>query len=209
MSPIQKIIRDPALWALLIMNVIFIYEYNGDAGQYTTIIWLYWCQSVLLGFFNFFDMLTLKHADVSNMTINGRPATPRQAKGCLPFFFAFHYGIFHFVYLVFLTIDFNLSNVDFSFWKWAIAGILVNQLIHFVQNKTIYSNIPRNIGAMFFTPYLRIVPMHLTILMPKFLGWTPALTFLILKTVFDVIGHIITTRYYWKKEEATPGRGYV
>lgn len=134
---------------------------------------------------------------------------PGQAKGCLPFFFAFHYGIFHIVYLVFLSIDLSFSNIDFGFLKWAIAGIIVNQLIYFVQNKTIYSNIPRNIGTMFFTPYLRIVPMHLIILMPGFLGWTPALTFLVLKTVFDVIGHIVTTRYYWTKEKETPEEGYI
>lgn len=209
MSPYQKIIRDPAFWTLAFLNLLFIYEYTGDPDQYTTIIWLYWCQSVLLGIFNFFDMATLKNADVSNMTINGRPATARQAKGCLPFFFLVHYGIFHFVYLIFLTIDFKLSNVNFSILKWAILGLLLNQLIHFVQNKTKYSHIPRKIGSMFFTPYLRIVPMHLTILLPKFIGWTPVLTFIILKTIFDLLGHIITTPYYWRKEEESPQEGYI
>ena len=209
MSPYQKIIRDPAFWALLFMNVLFIFWYKEDTRQYTTIVWLYWCQSVLLGFFNFFDMLTLKRVGVSNMTINGRPATPGQAKGCLPFFFAFHYGIFHLAYFIFLTVDFRLSNVDFSFLKWAIVGISINQLIYFIQNKTKYANISRSISVMFFTPYLRIVPMHLTILLPKFLGWTPALTFLILKTVFDVIGHLVTTRYYWTKETEAPEGGYI
>jgi hypothetical protein len=62
---------------------------------------------------------------------------------------------------------------------------------------------------MFFTPYLRIVPMHLTILLPKFLGWTPGLTFLILKTIFDVVGHLVTTKYYWNKEEKIEGEGYI
>jgi len=209
MSPIQKILRDPAFWALIFMNLLFIYEYKENPKHYTTIIWLYWCQSVLLGVFNFFDMLTLKNASVENMTINGKPATVRQAKGCLPIFFLFHYGIFHLVYFVFLLVDFKISDMDFGMWKWAIAGIFVNQLILFVQNKTKYAGIKRNIGTMFFIPYLRIVPMHLTILLPKFLGWTPALTFLILKTVFDIIGHLVTTKYYWNKEEESPEGGYI
>ncbi len=208
MSPFKKILRDPALWALVFMNVFFIYEYQGDPKQYTTIIWLYWCQSVLLGVFNFFDMLTLKNIKVDNFKINGRPATAAQARGCLPVFFLFHYGLFHLVYFVFLAVDLKFSNVDFGFWKWAIFGILLNQVIHFVQNKTKYADIPRRISAMFFTPYLRIVPMHLTILLPKFLGWTPAITFLILKTVFDIISHIATTRYYWNKEEK-PEEGFI
>ena len=209
MTPIQKIVKDPSFWALVILNVFFIYEYKGNAMQYTTIIWLYWCQSVLLGIFNFFDMLTLKSAKVDNLNINGHPATAKEAKGCLPTFFLFHYGIFHLVYFIFLSIDFKFSDIDFTLLKWALLGLTTNQLIQFIQNKTSYKDTLRNIGTMFFTPYLRIVPMHLTILLPKFLGWTPAITFLILKTVFDIIGHLVTTRYYWNKEEIRPEGGYI
>lgn len=208
MSPFQKIVRDPAMWSLILLNLLFIYEFNDDPSQYTSIIWLYWCQSVLIGVFNFFDMITLKNVDVSNMTFNNQPATAKQAKGCLPIFFLFHYGIFHLVYLVFLFVDFRLSDTNFSYLKLALLGVLLQQVIHFTQNKIKYAHQPGNIARMFFTPYLRIVPMHLTILLPKFLGWTPALTFLILKTVFDVIGQLITTRYYWSKEETKP-EGYI
>lgn len=207
MSPIQKILRDPAIWTLIALNVFFIYEYAGDPKQYTTIIWLYWCQSVLIGVFNFLDMMTLRHPDVKNFEINGKPATVSQAKGCLPFFFLFHYGFFHVVYLVFLFVDFKMSDTDFTYLRWGVAGILLSLFIQFAQSKIKYAGIPRSIGAMFITPYLRIVPMHLTILLPKMLGWTPALTFLILKTVFDLIGHLATTPYYWQKEN--PEEGYI
>ena len=196
------------MWSLILLNLLFIYEYKGDPRQYTSIIWLYWCQSVLIGVFNFFDMITLKNVDVSNMTFNNKPATAKEAKGCLPIFFLFHYGIFHIVYFVFLLVDFRLTDTNFSYLKWALGGVLLQQVIHFTQSKIKYSSVPRNIGRMFFIPYLRIVPMHLTILLPKFLGWTPALTFLILKTVFDVLGQLITTRYYWSKEAAKP-EGYI
>ena len=207
MSPVQKIIRDPSFWALIFLNMFFIYQYKEDSIQYTTIIWLYWCQSVLLGIFNFFDMLTLKNASVENMTINGKPATVSQAKGCLPVFFLFHYGIFHLVYFIFLVVDLNLSHADFSVLKWALLVLIINQVIYFIQNKTIYANVSRNIGTLFFTPYLRIVPMHLTILLPKFIGWAPVITFLVLKTIFDVIGHLVTTKYYWAKDEVTTEGG--
>ena len=208
MSPFQKILRDPAMWSLIVLNIFFIYEFQDDPRQYASIIWLYWCQSVLIGVFNFFDMITLKNVDVSNMTIDGQPATAKSAKGCLPIFFLFHYGVFHIVYFVFLLLDFRLTDTNFTYLKWALGGVLLQQVIHFTQNKIKFANQPGNIMRMFFTPYLRIVPMHLTILLPKFLGWTPALTFLILKTVFDVLGQLITTRYYWNKEEAKP-EGYI
>jgi len=212
MSPLQKILRDPSFWTLIALNLFFIYEVKDNPTQYTTVIWLYWLQSVLIGLFNFIDMLTLKtkNIDVSNMTFNDKPATPAGAKGCLPIFFLFHYGIFHFVYLIFLFVDFKISNTNFSYVGMAAVVIFLQQVIQFVQNKVKFANRSRNIASMFFTPYLRIVPMHLTILLPKFLGWTPGLTFLILKTVFDVIGHLVTTKYYWNNEERPePGEGYI
>jgi len=212
MSPLQKILRDPSFWTLIALNLFFIYEVKDNPTQYTTVIWLYWLQSVLIGLFNFIDMLTLKtkNIDVSNMTFNDKPATPAGAKGCLPIFFLFHYGIFHFVYLIFLFVDFKISNTNFSYVGMAAVVIFLQQVIQFVQNKVKFASRSRNIASMFFTPYLRIVPMHLTILLPKFLGWTPGLTFLILKTVFDVIGHLVTTKYYWNNEERPePGEGYI
>lgn len=204
MSPLQKILRDPAMWSLIVLNLFFIYEFKDDPRQYTSIIWLYWCQSMLIGVFNFLDMITLKNVDVSGMNISGKPATSKQAKGCMPIFFLFHYGMFHVGYFVFLLVDFKLTDTNFTYLKWALGGVLLQQVIHFTQNKIKYSNVPRKITTIFFIPYLRIVPMHLTILLPKFLGWTPALIFLILKTVFDVFGQLLTTKYYWSNEGPKP-----
>src|SRR5882672_11251127 len=104
MRSLPKILRDPALWALIAFNLLLITQYQNDVKEYTTIIWLYWCQSVLLGAFTFLDMVTMKAADISveNMTINNQPATPEKAKGCLPWFFLIHYGGFHFGYMIFI-----------------------------------------------------------------------------------------------------------
>jgi len=211
MPPLIKILRDPALWTLILLNLLFIYEFRNDPSQYSTIVWLYWCQSVLIGLFNFVDMVTLKtkNIDVQNMTINDKPAAPREAKGCLPVFFLFHYGIFHFVYLFFLIADFKIADTNFTYLKLALGGIVLQQVIHFIQNKITYGNTSRNIATMFFMPYLRIVPMHLTILLPKLIGITPGITFIILKTIFDVIGHLLTTPYYWNKEERKIEEGYI
>ena len=210
MRPIQKIIRDPALWALIGFNVVLIIQYRQDVKEYTTIIWLYWCQSVLIGLFNFVDMLTLRSENISveNMTINDRPATVKQAKGCLPWFFLIHYGGFHIGYMIFLFVDFKITDIDFSSFKWSLLALAISYVFFFIQNKIRYSHIKRSIAAIFFTPYLRIVPMHLTILLPKFLHWEPALAFLIFKMGIDVIGYLITTPYYWR-HEIKPEGGYI
>jgi hypothetical protein len=192
--------RDPAFWALVGFNALLIIQYSNNVKEYTTVIWLYWCQSVLLGFFNFIDMLTMKSDEISvdNMTINGKPATPQDAKGCLPWFFLVHYGGFHLGYLIFIFIDFNFLDIDFVTMKWALLSLAVTYSFFFIQNKIRYRHIKRNIGTMFFLPYLRIVPMHLMILLPKFFHLEPVLTFLVLKMAMDIIGHLATTPYYWK-----------
>jgi hypothetical protein len=204
MRSIQKIIRDPALWFLVGFNLFMIIQYQNDVKEYTTVVWLYWCQSVIIGFFNFIDMVTLRTDEISvdNMTFNDRPATPKQARGCLPWFFLVHFGLFHLGYLVFLFVDFRFTDIDFKTFKWSLLALLVTYVFFFIQSKIRYNHVKRKISTMFFAPYLRIVPMHLTILLPKFLHWQPALTFLVLKMLMDVAGHLITTPWYWKHGNA-------
>jgi Family of unknown function (DUF6498) len=212
MRSLLKIIRDPAFWALAGFNILLIIQYNNNVKEYTTVIWLYWCQSVLLGFFTFIDMVTLKKDNVSveNLKIDNHPATPGEALGCLPWFFLVHYGIFHLVYMIFLFVDFHFHDLDFTTMKWALLSLFISYLFFFIQNRIRYRHVKRNIGYMFFTPYLRIVPMHLTILLPKFFHLQPALTFLVLKMAMDILGHLITTPYYWKHStEPEPKPEYI
>ena len=91
--------------------------------------------------------------------------------------------------------------------KWALLALAISYTFYFIQNKIKYSHVKRSLGTMFFTPYIRIIPMHLTILLPKFFHIQPALTFLVLKMAMDIIGHLMTTPYYWKND-TKPGEGY-
>ncbi len=59
-KPLLKVLKDPSIYALIAFNIFFIYKYKDDPGKYTTIIWLYWCQSVLIGLFKFFKYVPLK-----------------------------------------------------------------------------------------------------------------------------------------------------
>ena len=64
--------------------------------------------------------------------------------------------------------------------------------MQFIQHKRFQKDHEVDISKMFFLPYLRIVPMHLMILGPAFLGWEPSTIFLVLKTVADLIMYLIT-----------------
>lgn len=201
MKPLKKILTDPAFYALILLNVYFIYEYKDDPKKYTSIIWMFWCQSVLIGVFNFIELLTTKTIDAKGFTINNKPADPERSRGCYSFFFLFHYQFFHLAYFIFLLIQLGIKDIDGVFLKNALLAITVNMIIAFIRHKQDYKNHPPRLSTLFFAPYLRIVPMHFMILLPAFLDIKPSLVFFVLKTVFDVLGHLITTKWYWVKDE--------
>jgi hypothetical protein len=106
-------------------------------------------------------------------------------------FFAAHYGLFHFVYLVFLVGNPEQpAPLDAAFWMCA-AAFAVNHMWSYRYHRDMDRRGTPNIGTLMFTPYLRILPMHLTILFGAWLsgGAGALLLFGALKTIADVTMH--------------------
>jgi hypothetical protein len=104
-------------------------------------------------------------------------------------FFAFHYGFFHAGYLVFLL---DSHWVD-GLWNWlallacGVSFVLSQRATYAVQHAADLRTAP-NLGALMFTPYLRVVPMHLGIIFGAGIGdgtWLLVL-FTALKTASDI-----------------------
>ncbi len=172
--------------------------YYAHPESFNMLIWLYWWQSVIIGVFNFFDLITLRSIEGSDMTVNGKPLKDDAngaAKGCLSSFFLVHYGIFHLGYFAFLSSRKTTGPFDWHFFKICITCFLITQLVHFIQHKIRFRTEQPNVGKMFILPYLRIIPMHLMILLPVFLGWRDITVFLWLKLATDVLMQLITTDY--------------
>ena len=121
-----------------------------------------------------------------------------QAKGCTSVFFLFHYQFFHLVYAIFILVKVGVK-VDFSFILITIAAMLLELSVSFIRNKRLQQNIQINYGQLFFMPYLRIIPMHLMILGPAFLGWQASTIFLVLKMLADIGMYLLTVNLYSKK----------
>ena len=183
---------------------------------------IYWFQSVTIGFFNFLKILYLKQSPLLTRIFS-----------CL--FFAFHYGFFHFVYIIFIVVFYMLnefmSTVDggtysvnslSSFFNLTggvaassislMDGIFIPLIFilffinHFYSFQTYKKNLGKTkhtIASLMFMPYLRIFPMHLTIIfgfgfLMSSLGkgalagtdWIALLLFLVLKAATDVIAHV-------------------
>ena len=181
------------------MNSYLVYYYLQNPTEFNTIVWIYWLQSVLIGFFTFMQLLTVKNPDEKSMSMNNQPVT-KSNMGCAAFFFLFHFGFFHFVYAIFLLVSFskgtNLKIVLIT------AGIfLVESTLQFLSRKMATQHEKENVGKIFFIPYLRIIPMHLMILLPGFLGIGVSVIFLILKTVADIGMYIATSGLRTPREQ--------
>ena len=195
----RSVFIDPSFWILLGVNVWMVYSYEQNPQIFTTLIWLYWTQSVLYGLFNFLDMETVRKADMTGMDLKSlTDKTGKQAAHTAGWFFLFHYGGFHFAYFIYLVIVKHSGPFDWDMYKKVVAAFLVLQIINFVQHKIQDRTRPANISKMFVTPYLRVVPMHLCILLPAFFHWTNLTVFLVLKIITDMIMYVVTNGNYKK-----------
>lgn len=192
----RKALMDPSLWILLLGNFWCIWYFGSNPEGIGNVIWIYWLQSVIIGLVNFLDLLTLKDFNSVNFKLNNEPVTSKNS-GCVGWFFLMHYGIFHFVYMIFIAVDYH-KNINGKLILLVLAGFIVEAIISFKQRKEAERVASLSIGTIFFLPYLRIIPMHLTIIIPKFLDIQPTIIFLLLKTLADIGFYLLTKRLYNK-----------
>ena len=207
-NPLQKnILSNASLWVLLLSNIIVIYIALTEGWNLTTLLWVYWFQSIVIGFFHFIRILQLQEFSTEGFKINGQPAQPtRGTKIFTAYFFLFHYGIFHIVYLVFLltgtfteTYGESLNITESKAILYAALVFFINHLFSFFYNRPRDTK-KQNIGALMFYPYARILPMHLTIILSS-LFTSALLFFLVLKTFSDILMHVIEHKVIKKGEE--------
>lgn len=166
------------------------------------LMWPYWIQSMVIGYYNVRRIQKLQRFSTSGLKINGAsveptPATRRQTWT----FFTAHYGIFHFGYAMFLV---TYASNGFesappsggSDWDWlwyvvAFVGFLVSHGQSHREHVAADLKGTPNVGTLMFMPYLRIIPMHLTIIFGSMLGGgrLALLMFGLLKTAADVAMH--------------------
>jgi hypothetical protein len=174
-----------------------------------TLMWPYWIQSVVIGYYSRKRILALGRFSTENFTMNDRPvsATPATQRSVANFF-TLHYGFFHFGYLMFL-----IKGLPELHW-WDVLGWLAlgysfiwNHRLSFQQNVEADRQGTPNIGTLMFLPYARILPMHFTIIF----GGTVAgggphaiLIFGALKTAADVLMHYVEHRVLQRSRTALP-----
>jgi hypothetical protein len=154
------------------------------------LLWPYWMQSVIIGWYARKRMLGLDKFSTEGFTSNGqRVPEDERGKRSTANFFVLHYGIFHLVYLGFLSgMHAVKSPLDmFVLFTCGVSFALSQRQTYIAQHAADLRGKP-NLGTLMFTPYLRIVPMHVAIIFGATMGGTGAvLLFTGLKTASDLL----------------------
>lgn len=187
---------DSSSVSLLVSNIIIIILGLVQKWEISTVLWVYWTQSIIIGFFQFLRILSLRKFSTGNFTINNQPVLPTEkTKTSTAFFFAFHYGFFHFIYAIFLASVVAKTPENFLSILIGSSVFFVNHFFSFIHNKINDQKFKQNIGALMFAPYARIIPMHLIIIIGALLtNQALLILFLILKTAVDLLTHVLKHR---------------
>jgi hypothetical protein len=196
-QPQKNLFGDLSLWFLLFSNFAMIFIATKENWNLSTIMWVYWFQSITIGLFNFIRILQLKEFSTQGVEINGQPA--QSAPGAnifIAFFFLIHYGTFHFVYFMFLltgtfakTYGNGPNLIELKYIFLTAFLFFLSHLFSFFYNRPRVAK-KQDIGSLMFYPYARIIPMHLTIIFGNALGGA-LVFFLVLKTIADGIMHFV------------------
>lgn len=154
------------------------------------LLWPYWIQSVVIGWYARKRMLALRRFSTEGFTSNGQPVPEDEAgKRSTATFFAMHYGGFHLGYFVFLC----TQHLPHAGWDWlllAACGVsfALSQRQTFAAQHAADLRGRPNLGALMFTPYLRVLPMHVAIIAGAGLGGETAMLvlFSLLKAASDL-----------------------
>lgn len=185
---------DGSIWVLLLVNIVTLVVAVYDHWSTVALMAAYWAQSVIIGIANVFRMLALDKFSTENFRVGGKAVDPTPAvKRQTASFFALHYGIFHLAYLAFLLKQ-GRSGQVFDGWFWACTlAFALNHLWSYRYNTQLDRQGTPNIGTLMFTPYLRVLPMHLTIVIGALFITSSAgmILFGVLKILADVAMHLI------------------
>jgi hypothetical protein len=201
-----RIFEDLSLYGLLFSNLFSIVVALWQSWNLQEIMWVYWGQSIFIGVINFIRMIRLESFSTKNLKINNQPVPEtRAAKIKVALFFLCHYGFFHFVYFFFLWEALPLSALNSNALVFLLLcgfGFLGahGYSYRYNFNRDFKSSKP-NLGTLMFYPYMRIIPMHLTIIIGSSLnGNGPLVLFMIIKTFADLGMHAVEHQIFQKRD---------
>ncbi len=197
---------DLSAWTLILTNLITISFAYINQWAFSTIIWVYWCQTLIIGFFAFLRVISL-----TDLSCPGVERIQKQFSLRLKFqagmLFLAHFTVVQGSLTVVLGAFLGpVTNQNSIILLSSALLFFCNHLFSYVYNKKNEGVVRKNIGFMVLRPYLRLLPLFVSFL---FIGMIIAAFFLVrdeqlvatayvvlfvLKTGTDVIAHSLEHR---------------
>ena len=168
-SEVARAYRDPLSWVSLVVDLLPVIAVFAFGWSATPLVALYWLENLVIGAFTIFRMIGTALASVVSLAMS---------LFMVPFFF-FHYGMFCFVHGIFIR-AFAASEDGGAFepvsliqWAlgtapemlWFVAAIIGVSALYYVFDFLWRGDYKRsNPQAEMFSPYGRIVTLHIAIL---------------------------------------------
>lgn len=181
---------SPSARNLILANAATLGLALGAGWDLGWLMWPYWIQSVVIGYYAWRRMMMLRDFSTEGLTANKRPVPEtEQGKRSTATFFLIHYGLFHVGYLAYLLTEHGLTT-SAEVLVLAVCGlsfVFSQRQTWAAQHAADLQGRP-NLGTLMFLPYLRVVPMHVGILLANALGGGALMMvgFVALKTLGDL-----------------------
>lgn len=182
---------DGSVWSLIVTNLFVLILALFLQWRLIDMMLVYTLQSLVIGASYVARILSLEAFSTKDFKINGQSVEPTPAtKLKVAGFFALHFSFFHLFYIGFMLAgDYGEPRLGVDLLICCAAFAANHAYSYFYHRARDRTGTP-NIGKLMFAPYIRIVPMHLTIIIGSLLsGAFGVFVFGVLKTVADAFLH--------------------
>jgi hypothetical protein len=233
MEKLRNILSDRELWALLCWNLTLLVFYQTEILRTATLIWLFYMQNVFIGLQFFLRIRKLENSmseaerirwiekSGATVSINNTEVSPANFR--LSNLFAFNFGLFHFVYAIFIGVITVMALTGSFDTKYLAIGTAFIALNAFFSLQSDYQKDADRVKdhsyltRLLRIPFIRVFPMHFFILagifvlveMHESVSTTILfLMFIAAKTLSDVLTHVIINKT-WQAQRPKAFGGFI
>lgn len=181
---------SPSARNLILANAATLGLALGAGWDIGWLMWPYWIQSVVIGYYAWRRMMLLRDFSTAGLTANKRPVPEtEEAKRSTATFFLIHYGLFHAGYLAYLLTRHGATTpVEVLVLAACGLSFVFSQRQTWAAQHAADLRGRPNLGTLMFLPYLRVMPMHIGILFAGIPDSSAMMMagFVVLKTLGDL-----------------------
>jgi uncharacterized membrane protein len=189
---VQRLLRhswtDLSAWALVLTNMVTISAAFLKHWSFSTIIWVYWCQILIIGVFAFLRTIALTDLSLTGVerirlrfTLKGKLRTGA--------FFLAHFTVVQLclTFVLWLVIG-PVTNVNGTILLFTSLLFFTNHLFSAIYNKKRERVVHKNLGFAVLRPYLRMLPLFVAFL---FAGIIIASLYLSRNAQLEPVGYLV------------------